>query len=109
MTNENDRNNPTTDSQGQSPLQPPVTPSTSLEGAFPDNGKGKANEEKNETKVLAREFRIAEKWVIGTNIILAVIGIVALCIYGGQLHVMRGQLQEIIRQYPQLKKSAEAV
>ena len=77
MTNENDRNNPTTDSQGQSPLQPPVTPSTSLEGAFPDNGKGKANEEKNETKVLAREFRIAEKWVIGTNIILAVIGIVA--------------------------------
>jgi hypothetical protein len=87
MTNENDSNNPTTDLQGQSPLQPP---------------------EKSEANELAREFRIAEKWVIGTNIILAVIGIIALCIYGGQLRVMRGQLQEIIRQYPELQQSAEA-
>ena len=39
---------------------------------------------------LAREFGLAEKWVIGTNIVLAVIGIFALCIYHGQLNVMRG-------------------
>lgn len=38
---------------------------------------------------LAREFRIAEKWQIGTSIGLAVIGLLALIIYYGQLREMR--------------------
>ncbi len=108
MPDENKRDDPTTNPQAQPPLQSPVTPATPLQGALPDSGEGNANEEKNEAKELAREFRIAEKWVIGTNIVLAVIGIVALCIYYGQLRVMRGQLGEIIRQYPEIKKSADA-
>jgi hypothetical protein len=94
MTNEKDSNNPPADSQAQSPPQPPMIPPTPLQGALPNNREGKANDEENRTNELAREFRIAEKWVIGTNIVLAIIGIFALCIYNGQLKVMRGQLGE---------------
>jgi hypothetical protein len=108
MKNEKDSNGPPADSQAQSPPQPPVLPPAPLQGALPNDGKGNADEEKNKTNELAREFRIAEKWVIGTNIVLGIIGIVALCIYNGQLRVMRGQLGEIIRQYPELQKSADA-
>jgi len=108
MTNENDSNDPTGRPPGQPPLQPPATPATPLQDALPDSGKGKAAEERSETKELAREFRIAEKWVIGTNIVLAIIGSIALCIYYGQLRVMRGQLGEIIKQYPEIQKSARA-
>jgi hypothetical protein len=108
MKNENDSNDPTANPQDQPSLQGPAPPAAPLQGALPDNCKRETNEEKNETKELAREFRIAEKWVIGTNIVLAVIGIVALCIYYGQLQVMRGQLGEIIKQYPEIQKSANA-
>ena len=108
MTNENDSDKPTTDPQGQRPRQPPVTPPARLQGALPYDGKRKADDAKSEADELAREFRAAEKWVIGTNITLAVIGIIALCIYHGQLDVMRGQLGEIIRQFPEIQKSANA-
>ncbi len=108
MPNDHDRNDPISDSQGQTTPPPPVIPSAPLQGALPDDGKRKADDTKNEADELAREFRAAEKWVIGTNITLAIIGIFALCIYHGQLNVMRGQLGEIIRQYPELQKSAQA-
>src|SRR5579864_3352876 len=108
MTNENDSDTPISDSPSQSPPQAPVIPPAPLQGTLPDDGKRKADDTKNEADELAREFRAAEKWVIGTNITLAIIGIFALCIYYCQLKVMRGQLGEIIRQYPQLQKSAQA-
>jgi hypothetical protein len=108
MTNEKSSDSPTADTHDQSPPQPPVTPPAPLQGALPDDGKERTDEYKNKTNELVREFRIAEKWVIGTNIILAIIGIFALCIYQGQLNVMRGQLGEIIKQYPELQKSANA-
>lgn len=108
MTNENDSNAPTADPQGQPPPQPPMTPSAPLQGALSDDRKRNAEDTKNEADELAREFRAAEKWVIGTNITLAIIGIFALCIYHGQLEVMRGQLGEIIKQFPEIQKSANA-
>lgn len=108
MTNQNNSDAPSTNATGQPPRQPPVPPPAPLEGALPDDGKGKADNTKNEADELAREFRVAEKWVIGTNITLAIIGIAALCIYHGQLDVMRGQLGEIIRQFPEMQKSANA-
>jgi len=108
MTNENTGNNPPADTNAQSAPQPPVAPPTPLQSALPNDSKGNADEEEAETKELAREFRIAEKWIIGTNIVLAIIGIFALCINNGQLKVMRGQLGEIIRQYPEIQKSADA-
>jgi hypothetical protein len=108
MPNENDSDGPTPNPQGQSSQQSPVTPTTPLQGALPNDGKGKPDQETAETKELAREFRMAEKWVIGTNIVLVIIGIGALCIYNGQLRVMHGQLNEVIKQYPEIKKSADA-
>jgi hypothetical protein len=108
MPDEKDTNTPSADSRDQAPPQPPVIPPAPLQNPLPDNGNGKASENENKTNELVREFRIAEKWVIGTNIVLAIIGIVALCIYNGQLSVMRGQLGEIIKQYPELQKSANA-
>jgi hypothetical protein len=108
MTNENDSDQPAANPQGQPLLQPPVNPPTPLQGALSNDGERDADDGKNETKELAREFRIAEKWVIGTNIVLALIGLAALCIYNGQLKVMQGQLAEIIKQYPEMKKSADA-
>src|SRR5437879_5089109 len=108
MTNENDIHQPRANAQGQSPSEPPVIPPTSVQAALPDGGEGDDNNENGQTTEPAREFRIAEKWVIGTNIILALIGLAALWIYNGQLKVMQGQLAEIIRQYPEIKKSADA-
>ncbi len=108
MANEHDSNDPAANSQGEPLPQPPVIPPAPLQRTLSNDSKGHANEEQNETKELGREFRIAEKWVIGTNIALAIIGVVALCIYNGQLRVMRGQLGEIIKQYPELQKSADA-
>jgi hypothetical protein len=107
MTNEKDSSSPIANSQDKSPLQSTVN-SPAPQVVLPDKGKEKTSEYENKTNELAREFRIAEKWVIGTNIVLAVIGIGALYIYNGQLRVMRGQLGEIIRQYPELQKSADA-
>src|SRR5713101_10051076 len=101
MTNENDSNALAADPQGKPPRQPTVVPPAPLQGALFDDGKLKADDTKTEADELAREFRAAEKWVIGTNLTLAIIGIVALCIYYGQLSVMRGQLGEIIKQYPE--------
>ena len=108
MTNEKDSSSPAEAPQSQPPQQPPVITSAPLKGALPNNGKRKTDDTKNEADELAREFRAAEKWVIGTNTVLAVIGIFALCIYYGQLKVMRGQLGEIIKQFPELQKSANA-
>ena len=108
MTNENTSNAPSASPEGQSAYHPPVIPPAPLQGASPDDGKRKSDEAKNEADELAREFRAAEKWVIGTNIVLAIVGIFALCIYYGQLRVMRGQLGEIVKQYPELQKSADA-
>jgi hypothetical protein len=108
MPDENDSNTPRTDREFKLPPQRPVTPSAPLQRALPDDGKRKADDTKNKADELAREFRIAEKWVIGTNITLALIGVIALCIYYGQLSVMRGQFGEIIRQFPEIQKSAKA-
>ncbi len=66
------------------------------------------SEGRTTAKELAREFRFVEVAQLVVNGVLAVIGVVALCIYHGQLKVMRVQLGEIIRQYPEIKESADA-
>lgn len=93
MTYKDDSNTPPTDPQGQSSPQSPMRPPTPLEGALPDGSKGEAEDTKQKADELAREFRVAEKWVIGTNVALAIIGIFALCIYNGQLKKMGKQLE----------------
>jgi hypothetical protein len=47
-------------------------------------------------------------WKIMLEVGAVAVGIIVAGIYYGQLCVMRGQLGEIIKQYPELQKSAEA-
>lgn len=108
MTNENDSDTPATDPQGQPPHQPPVIPAAPPQGEVSPNSNDGSNNQQETARELAREFRWVEGAQLVVNGILAIVGIVALCIYGGQLKVMRGQLGEIVKQYPELQKSATA-
>ncbi|MBZ5628316.1 MAG: hypothetical protein LAO06_05550 [Acidobacteriia bacterium] len=56
---------------------------------------GPSNNGETETERLLRGTRTIERLQFGANATLAVIGVIALCIYGGQLAVMRGQLAEM--------------
>lgn len=58
--------------------------------------------------MIARELHWLEKLNIAGQMGLVIVGIVAACIYGCQLSVMRGQLAEIVKQYPEIQKSAQA-
>jgi hypothetical protein len=108
MPNENDSDTPSTNPDREPPSQRPVTPSAPQEGQVSNKGDTSTNRQQSTTQELAREFRWVEFAQIGSNIILAIVGIFALHIYNGQLGVMRGQLGEIIKQYPELQKSAQA-
>jgi hypothetical protein len=44
---------------------------------------------------LSREFKWVEIAQIASNVVLAIVGIIALCIYNGQLSVMKGQLKQM--------------
>jgi hypothetical protein len=61
-----------------------------------------------ETERLLEGTRTIEWLQFVVNALLAVIGVIALYIYGGQLKVMKGQLGEIIKQYPEIHTQAEA-
>jgi hypothetical protein len=54
------------------------------------------------------ERRIREWSQLAINFVLVVVGIIAICIYHGQLQVMKGQLGEIVKQYPEIAKQAKA-
>jgi hypothetical protein len=84
-------NQPTNAPQANPALPPPPQPAKAKGNTSqtsqnpPDNDKATANE-------LAREVRWIEIASIVVNFGLAIIGIVALCIYSGQLEVMRRTL-----------------
>jgi hypothetical protein len=50
----------------------------------------------------------APLWKIVLEVFAVIVGIIVAWIYYGQLSVMRGQLGEIIKQYPEIKKTADA-
>jgi hypothetical protein len=108
MTNENNSDAPSADATGQPPRQPPVIPPAPPQGEVGPNPTDRPNNEQETARELAREFRWVEGAQLVVNGVLAIVGIIALCIYGGQLKVMRGQLGEIIRQFPEIQKSANA-
>ena len=106
MNNENNATSAPENTQGQPSLPSPIaTDDTAiLRGAkTTPSGKGET-----ETERLLQGTRTIEWLQFGTNALLAVIGVAALCIYGGQLKVMKGQLEEIIRQYPEIHAQAVA-
>ena len=94
MPNQDDSNPPSPSSQPQPLPQTQVTPAA-------------PKDDQNQTRELAREFRIAEKWQIGTNIGLAVIGIFALLIYNGQLREMRKATEATGKAADAAKQSAD--
>lgn len=86
MPDDDSSNTPPSESQNQAQA---VTPSTPDQGTSGAGRNANSDDRQNQTGELAREFRIAEKWQIGTNIGLGVIGLFALIIYYGQLSEMR--------------------
>jgi hypothetical protein len=105
MPNDNDINNSPADPQGQSPPQSPAA----LPAKAQENHLSNSSDiEQMTAKELAREFRWVEGAQLVINGVLAIVGIIALWIYHGQLTAMSGQLDEIRKQYPELQKSADA-
>ena len=97
MTNEFNSNEPANSPDSKPITQSPVAaaPPTPPQNKIADDPNDDTKGDKNTAKELAREFR----WMEGAQLIisgvLAVVGIVALCIYHGQLTAMQGQLAEM--------------
>lgn len=108
MTNDSDSNKPTSDADRHPPSH--------LERSAPAPEQNKVRADSNKdadgqpaiAQEMRREFRWFEFASLFINAALVVVGIYALCIYSGQLQVMRGQLGEIIKQFPEIQKSANA-
>jgi len=95
MTNENDSDSPPAKSEGQPSPQSPMIPSAPPKGEVSTDPKKSANADQNTATELAREFRWVEGAQLVVNGVLAIVGIIALLIYHGQLTTMNGQLTEM--------------
>src|SRR5437879_2015190 len=89
MRNQDDSNAPPNNGEEQSPSKSPMTQTTPHKAKMSHESNDNPDGEKNVSKELAREFRWVEFAQIASNVILAVVGIIALCIYRGQLQEMR--------------------
>jgi len=72
------------------------------------DSQASSDQNKQDTKELAREIHWVEKTTMWVQIGLGLIGLGALWIYHGQLTAMQGQLDQMSKQFPEIKKSAEA-
>lgn len=96
MNNESHGDGPARDaSQNPGPNAPPQPAKPKSEITSDANGKPKSDPAV--AAELAREFKWFEVFSLAINAVLAVVGIVAVWIYGGQLNVMRGTLAEMQR------------
>lgn len=107
MTNEGDSNAPSTNPQTQPPGQPPVVPPAPSEGEVRANPDQITKSDQSTAKELAREFRWVEIGQFAVNSALAVIGIIALSIYHGQLKEMRKATRATQVAAQAAKKSAD--
>jgi Flp pilus assembly protein TadG len=89
MPNQNDSDTPSPNAEEQPLPQAPATPTAPQERKMSKKANGNSDDEDNVSKELAKEFRWVEFAQIASNLILAVVGIIALCIYNGQLKQMR--------------------
>ena len=97
--------NPNCDSSDAESNPPPPAPSVQLknQGILCKTKCQRPEQDKEPT-----EKRVREWLQVTVNVILVVVGIIAIWIYYGQLNVMKGQLGEIIRQFPEIQKQAKA-
>lgn len=94
MNSEDHSNQPAHKAQSNNSPVPAPVPQQDI----PQNSENKTNANESSTlKRLVSEVRIVELLALAVNAGLAIIGIIALCIYGGQLSVMRGTLDEMKR------------
>lgn len=89
MTNQNDSGGPPDKTQEESSSQTPMTPIAPQKAQVSEQTSTATKRENNVSSELAREFRWVEFAQIGSNVVLAIVGIIALCIYNGQLTEMR--------------------
>jgi len=89
MTKHKHRNGPARKPKKQSVFESPMTPTAPQEAEMGEQSESGTNDKENVTKELARQFKWVEFAQIASNVGLFIVGIVALCIYNGQLDQMR--------------------
>jgi hypothetical protein len=87
---------PTSNPRSNPPLSSPLDPTTG-KANMPERPKNPGENQEDPTKELRREFRWFEVLSFGIQLLLAIVGIRALYIYGGQLQVMQRTLDEMKR------------
>lgn len=107
MTDQGDRKPNPEERPASSPPPPPFVPlqNQTVLGGAPE---GPPHNEPQETKEPLRQTRTIEWLQLGVNSVLAGVGIIAICIYGGQLKVFRDQLNEMIKATKAAEKGADA-
>jgi hypothetical protein len=93
LTNANEGETPRKKECGEIP-QPMFYPSEEI---FPGYQENKSDNQVKVTVNIPSKTRAIERWQFGVSAFLAVVGFAAICIYGRQLGVMRGQLEEMRR------------
>ncbi len=83
------------------PLSPENPPLANAEAHNPDHNPDAAT-------AVRRELHWLEILNFCGQIVLAMVAIVGVCIYGRQLGVMQGQLDQMSTQFPEIQKSANA-
>lgn len=107
MSDEPDSNNPSDNTEAQALPNVP-SQSTVAKTEILTNLKNKSGDDQDTTRELRREFRWFEMASLFVQGVLAIIGIWALCIYSGQLDVMRGQLTQMNATLSQMKEQTKA-
>jgi hypothetical protein len=89
------------------PPNPPIIPSNN-QAVLGQAEAQERKEEIQETKQLIKQTTTVEWLQLGVNAVLAVIGIIAIFVYIGQLRSMNRNLAEVQKQTPEIQKQAVA-
>jgi hypothetical protein len=107
MDDAENSNQATPDPNRNSPPSPPIV-SPNNQSVLGNGERQKPNEEEEETKQLIQDTRTIEWLQFWVNAILALVGVVAIIVYLGQLSAMNKTLSEIQKQTPEIQKQAKA-
>ena len=94
VDNQPTSHNPSAKPKGDTPLPSPPDP-TVEKTDLPEKPADTSQSQQDPTNELRREFKLFEILSFAIQVILAAVGIGALCIYSGQLKVMQGTLEQM--------------
>jgi hypothetical protein len=103
MSDEKNTDNKSENEPSKPPAQPPILPPDN-DAVLSEAEENPSNKTINVTVNLPLETRQIEWLQLGVSSFLAVVGVVAICIYGGQLDVMKGQLKQMVSGGTQVDK-----